>query len=576
MYSISFLMAALVSSATARSLILEYVAELPQGWTVANKAVDTGKNINFKIALRQPAADQIAAPPGAQHLTADQVRALQAPDAKDAAAVLQWLAANSITNVKQNNDIISVSTSVEKAEKLLEAKFAHYDFDNQATLLRTNQYAIPENLKGAIDFIYPITHFMDPVRRSAVEQDAAPTQAVLDSVNAASCLLSVTPECIKSLYNVKYKAPDTEPKNRLAVAGYLNEHGNHADNDDFFKTFAPKLYAAGYNFSVELVNGGQNPDTPHTGTGEAMLDLEYAMALAYPSATTFYSTGGLGGKLDDSGNLGASDNEPYLEFIQYLLNKGDDEIPHVLSTSYGDDELTVPETYARRVCDLYGLLTKRGVSVIHSSGDGGAAGGRDSNCRSKDGKHTEIAMATFPASCPWVTAIGGVTNTAEPPSGVDFSSGGFSKYFTRPTWQDKVVPAYQKAIGGLMDGYYPKDGRGIPDFSAVATNFAVIFGGMPSLIGGTSASAPLISGLISLVNDARLRKGKQSIGFLNEIMYSDKVRAVLQDITTGTSKSCSFSTGKPGGWPAKKGWDAITGLGVPKDFEKFLAVLVDA
>lgn len=578
MYCVSFLIAALVSSATARSLVLEHVPVLPEGWAKTDKTVDASRDIGFKIALRQPAADKIAAAPSGQHLSAEQVQTLQTPDAQEAAQVIAWLAASGISDVKQKNDIISVRTTVEKAEKLLETKFAKYDFEDKHTFVRAEKYAVPEKVHSYIDFIYPITHFMAPTHGPIQAGNAIVSREQAASHADAFCKNGVTPACIKKLYNVTYKAPNAKGSStptseaRLAINGYLEEKGSHKDAKQFFAKYAPDLSKAQYDFAVELVNNGTNSEL---GTGEAMLDIEYAMGLGYPANTTFYSTGGTGDKLGDDGKPEAtSDNEPYLDFIQHLLEKPDNEIPHVLSVSYGDDELTVPQVYAKRVCDAYGLLTKRGTTVIHSSGDGGAAGGHGSNCRSKDGKNTEIAMATFPAGCPWVTAIGGVEHTTEPPSGVSFSSGGFSTYFERPSWQDTVVPAYQKQIGNLMSGKYPKNGRGIPDISAVATNFQVVVSGQEGGISGTSASAPLIAGLISLVNDARLRKGKQSIGFLNPHLYSDNVQKVLQDITKGTSNSCSFSSGTPGGWPAKKGWDAITGLGVPKDFQKFLDALV--
>ncbi|PON10200.1 hypothetical protein C2W62_51345, partial [Candidatus Entotheonella serta] len=63
---------------------------------------------------------------------------------------------------------------------------------------------------------------------------------------------------------------------------------------------------------------------------------------------------------------------------------------------------------------------------------------------------------------------------------------------------------------------------------------------------------------------------------LNKRLYSSKVRKVLHDTTEGQSRSCVFSGDKkPGGWPAKKGWDAITGLGTPGSFGDLLRVLVE-
>jgi tripeptidyl-peptidase-1 len=67
------------------------------------------------------------------------------------------------------------------------------------------------------------------------------------------------------------------------------------------------------------------------------------------------------------------------------------------------------------------------------------------------------------------------------------------------------------------------------------------------------------------------------LGFLNKKLYSEEVRAVLEDVSNGQSFSCVFTDGQePGGWPATRGFDAITGLGVPSDFQKLLNVLLEA
>ena len=183
---------------------------------------------------------------------------------------------------------------------------------------------------------------------------------------------------------------------------------------------SPELVKAGYNFSVELVNGGKNLQDPAQAGSEANLDVEYGMAIGYPAQVTYFSTGGRGLKLNDSGKLVTGeydDNEPYLDLLEYLLEKPDDQVPHVLSMSYADDELSVPRLYAERVCTLFGLLTARGTSVVVGSGDGGAKGGRNATCRTNDGTNKDITVATFPSTCPWVTAVGAVTNTQTPPQG---------------------------------------------------------------------------------------------------------------------------------------------------------------
>ena len=84
-------------------------------------------------------------------------------------------------------------------------------------------------------------------------------------------------------------------------------------------------------------------------------------------------------------------------------------------------------------------------------------------------------------------------------------------------------------------------------------------------VAGTSCAAPTASGVIALLNDARLAAGKSTLGYLNPWIY--KNMADWNDITKGSNSGCSMSDG----WPARKGWDAVSGVGTPN-----YAKLVDA
>ena len=71
--------------------------------------------------------------------------------------------------------------------------------------------------------------------------------------------------------------------------------------------------------------------------------------------------------------------------------------------------------------------------------------------------------------------------------------------------------------------------------------------GTASVIGGTSAVAPLWAALIARVNQL---SGKPA-GFLNPQLYQNP--KALRDITSGNN----------GDFAAAPGWDACTGLGSP-------------
>lgn len=60
---------------------------------------------------------------------------------------------------------------------------------------------------------------------------------------------------------------------------------------------------------------------------------------------------------------GPSSNEPYLEFLTYLLAQPDSALPQTLSTSYGEEEQSVPSDYALKICNMFMQLGARGVSV---------------------------------------------------------------------------------------------------------------------------------------------------------------------------------------------------------------------
>jgi tripeptidyl-peptidase-1 len=363
----------------------------------------------------------------------------------------------------------------------------------------------------------------------------------------------------------------------------------HADVSRFLRDTMP-LIPRNYNFTIELINNGTNPqDSPFNAGLEASLDVQYAMGLGYPAQVIYYSTGGRGTELDPMTGTPfppeLSDNEPYLEFLEALLAKPDEELPHVLSISYADDEPGVPRAYAERVCDMFAALTARGVTVLAATGDAGAAGQGQTRCWSHE-LNAKRFISTFPASCPYVTAVGATDNIGPPVTGAVYSAGGFSDFFARPEWQEEVVKPY---VDRLLQNYtidrawahrmnmFNHNGRATPDISAIGSAFQIALAGDYAQVLGTSASTPVVAAMVALVNDARMRAGKPSLGWLNPILYQERVRRVLRDVTEGISAGCWFPDGKLEmvGWQAGPGYDTVTGLGTVNDFWQFLEVLME-
>jgi kumamolisin len=185
-----------------------------------------------------------------------------------------------------------------------------------------------------------------------------------------------------------------------------------------------------------------------------------------------------------------------------------------------------------------------GVTITAAAGDSGSSDGQT------DGK----AHVDFPASSPYVLACGGTKleksrETVWNDGNGWATGGGISDIFP--------VPDYQKKISLPQSVNSPQNaGRGIPDIAAnadSATGYNILVDGQWSVIGGTSAVAPLMAGLVALAN----QKLKRWVGFINPKLYLAKPD-VFKDITEGNN-----TTAKAGGYSARKGWDACTGLGVP-------------
>lgn len=100
-------------------------------------------------------------------------------------------------------------------------------------------------------------------------------------------------------------------------------------------------------------------------------------------------------------------------------------------------------------------------------------------------------MPTFPATCPFVTSVGG-TYGVNPEKAVGFSGGGFSEYFQRPAYQDESVHGYLDQLGDKWAGLYNPKGRGVPDVAAQARGFVFVDHGYFTKLSGTRFVSPTL------------------------------------------------------------------------------------
>ncbi|KAI0392938.1 peptidase S8/S53 domain-containing protein [Xylariaceae sp. FL0594] len=567
------------TAATAR--LMDSLPAVPKGWTAVREAALT-EPITLRVALPQQHADALEraviemSTPGhanyGKHMSRSELRSYTAPTEEAVSSVVGWLSEGGVTDKVVDNDWVTFTTTVEKANRLLNTTFGWYEYkQGGGPKLRSLDYSVPDEVAQHVDLIQPTTRFGQlGAKKSTIfdmhilepEEEAKLAKSNKATAASAVCNTSqITPACLKSLYNINYTP--TAKGNLVAFASYLEEYARYSDLATFESRYLPS--ASGQNFSVQLVNGGLNSQTSSSDSGEANLDIQYILGVSAPIPILEYSTGGRGPLVPTTDEPGpSSSNEPYLEFLTYLLAQPDSALPQTLSTSYGEEEQSVPADYALKVCNMFMQLGARGVSVLFSSGDSGPG---DSCVRESDDK--PYFQPTFPGACPYITSVG-ATRGVSPEAAVSFSSGGFSTLHARPSWQSSVVPAYLTRIGKTYGAYFNASNRGFPDVAAQGSSFAVIDKGRSALLSGTSASAPVFSGVVALLNAARKSQGLAPLGFLNPFLYANA--AAFNDITSGYSSGCSGSSAFRNGarWNATTGWDPVTGLGTP-NFAKLLA-----
>ncbi|CAL1715197.1 unnamed protein product [Somion occarium] len=554
--------------------------EIPRGWELHAPAPPDHK-FNMRIGLKQDRFDDLVTAlyetcpcRYGQHLSKEEVEALVAPHPHTVDVVDSWLSAHGLepSSAQRENagSWISITVSVEQASRMLNTTYnvyRHAQADDY--VVRTMSYSLPTVLHEHVGVVAPTTYFgtMRSMKATSfLQPDITPIDSDVDvapklinpgslATVPSSCSTTITPACLRALYNTSTYVPTATDKNTLGVAGYLDEFANRADLQTFFQRF--RTDAVGGTFTTVQVNGGGD-DQNDPGV-EANLDIQYTEGISFPTPNVYFSTGGSPPFIPDS-NTPTNTNEPYLDWLNFVLNQT--SVPQTFTTSYGDDEQTVPFDYATQVCNLFAQLGVRGASIMFSSGDDGVGGG---NCQNNDGTRTVRFQPNFPASCPFVTTVGG-TIRVNPEVAVSFSGGGFSNYFARPSFQDTAVTTFLNTLGSTNAGLFNTTGRAYPDVAAQGQGFQVVIGGRVASVGGTSASSPTFAGVIALLNDFRLSQGKASLGFLNPIIYSTGING-FNDITSGSNPGCGTN-----GFTARAGWDPVTGLGTP-DFGKLQALI---
>ena len=497
----------------------------------------------------------------------------------------------------------TATVSIGKAQKMFGTKWAvyHTSTGNQLVALPVNTPKLPKGLKGKVDVVAGMRLI---VKHASSSRHASPTRRRVATSAAAgpydggtptrtgtvgpSCLGTTDPAVLASsgglfpnqilnAYGIaQLQAGGLRGQGaRLAIVGEAPTPSS--DVNRFRSCFGTQ------GTSLKI----------HDGSGiqpivESSLDAMVSSMVA-PQLDRFdLWVDPISENSDDANVLG------FLKLVAAPLQATTNgaPLPHVVSVSYGECESTVsPYSESRTLVErTLAAQAALGITVVVAAGDTGssacARGVRPGKLTSADKK----PQVSWPASSPWVLAVGGTNLTLNSDNSIASTGpwndtaypapftatagggGGQSTFESRPWWQ----PAQSFANSSK---------RMVPDVAAFADEspgYAIVCSsgvkGCPNspqqgitFVGGTSAATPLVAGMIALWNQQAKQQGLPRPGFVPPMIYATAKSnpGAFIDITQGTNALFGGSC-----CPARPGYDLATGLGSPMANQ--IAVLLGA
>lgn len=384
----------LAAAQASAAVLVESIKQVPRGWSSAS-IPDPSSSIVLQVALAQQNIDELEwrlaavstpnSPSYGRYLDLGEINEIFAPSNASYAAVESWLKSHGVTSYTRQAGSIWFYTTVSTANELLSTGFKSYSDPNGIEKLRTLQYSIPEELVGHVDLISPTTYFgntqdtgaLKPKKRASVARTKhlarSPTppsgcNATIMHNNQTYQIFS--PDCLKAKYGVDGYTPSAQCGSRIGFGSFLNETASFSD----LAQYEIQYGFPNQNVSTFLINGATDVQPPsNKNDSEANLDVQTVLSFVHPLPITEFVVAGIPPYIPDPA-LPIGDpvqNEPWLEYYEFLMSKTNAELPQVIASSYGDEEQTVPQAYAIRVCNQIGLMGLRGISIIASSGDTG-------------------------------------------------------------------------------------------------------------------------------------------------------------------------------------------------------------
>jgi subtilase family serine protease len=464
-----------------------------------------------------------------QFLTSTQFANLFGPTATSVNKVTAYLKSQGLKvgSVSANRTLIDASGSVTAVEKAFNTSLSDYTYQQRNVYAPMSEPSIPASLGNVILNIGGLSN--------VAQEKPLDLQTAKLGPNGG-----FAPSDLRTAYDINSLISNSNGSGQTVA---IFELDSYKSSD--ITTYLSEFGLGSANFSNVIVDGAST--TPGSGAIEVELDMEDVSAIAPGAAQKIY--------IGPNSTTGV--NDTYNKIVT-------DDLAKVVSTSWGECESDSGNSELTTLDNIFKQASAQGQTIFSAAGDAGAF----------DCGTTTLAVDS-PADDPFVTGVGGTTlnvgsgsvyssesvwsdasDTSEGPEGSG-GGGGESTFFSKPS--------YQTGPGVDSNTF-----RHVPDVSADAdpnTGYAVFCSvtaagcstGSASwtVVGGTSAAAPLWAGIAADTNGYLATLGKSGLGSVNPTLYTlfntTQPNVAYHDITTGNNLHFNAGTG----------YDLASGIGTP-------------
>ncbi|HET7496165.1 MAG TPA: S53 family peptidase [Candidatus Limnocylindrales bacterium] len=538
------------------------------------------------------------------YLSPAQFRSTFAPTAAQATAVHNWLKANGfvIVNTPANRHFIAAQGTVRQIETAFATTINVYRVSGMKLRAPARDLSVPTTIAPLISGAIGIDQSYEFIHSNTVVDKNAPPSAGFRNSPPLSTFWAekVSPYAYPTGFT-DLSSPATAPwtvkgytpaqiKGAYGISGYDGAGQTVAIIDAYASpTILQDVNQWSTNRGLPTMTSGQftqvvppgifrrpqNPrQDPQGWYGEETLDVEAVHGMA-PAAKIVY--------------VGAPNN--YQDLDAALNHVVDRHLAQIVTNSYGWHGEFLPPGFIKPYNQTLVQAAIEGIGVYFSSGDSG-----------DETSVLGVASADFPASSPWVTAVGGTSLGVSAANTRQLETGwGTSTYACNKTTLVCTRAAWLYGSGGGVSRVFAKPsyqasitatGRAVPDVAALGDPQTGLLIGQTQTfpdgayydeyrIGGTSLSSPIFAGLMALADQA----AGSPHGFANPLFYAHagafydvlSVKTAVArrnfvnsvDASQGTSdflRTFDDYSGSPT-QSTHAGWDNVTGLGTPtQDF----------